>query len=68
MQNPAMIVVSLYEGQEELNIARRAVGLGNHNGLTGGTIAVGRADEVILNCDRRYRWSWLGKAINSDHK
>jgi hypothetical protein len=54
MQNPATIVVSLPEGQEELNNARRAVGLGNHKGLTEGTIAVGRAEEGILNSDRRY--------------
>jgi hypothetical protein len=55
MQNPAAIIVSSQEGQEGLNIARRAVGLGNHKGLTDGTIAVGCADEVILNSDRRYR-------------
>jgi hypothetical protein len=54
MQNPATIVVSLQEGQEGLNNVRRAVGLGNHKGLTDGTIAVGRAEEVILNSDRRY--------------
>jgi hypothetical protein len=34
MQNSATIVVSLYEGQEELNIVRRAGGLGNQKGLT----------------------------------
>jgi hypothetical protein len=34
MQNPATIVVLLQEGQEGLNIVRRAVGLGNHKGLT----------------------------------
>jgi hypothetical protein len=42
MQNPATIVVSLQEGQEGLNNARRAVGLGKHKGLTDGTIAVGK--------------------------
>jgi hypothetical protein len=52
-----MIVVSLQEGQDGLNNARRAVGLGNHKGLTDGTITVGRAEEVILNSDRRYRWN-----------
>jgi hypothetical protein len=57
MQNPATIVVSLYEGQEGLNNARRAVGLGNHKGLTDGTIAVGWGEEVILNSDHRYRWN-----------
>jgi hypothetical protein len=58
MQNPATIVVSLQEGQEELNNARRVVGLGNHMGLTDGMIAVGRAEEVILKSDHRYRWNW----------
>jgi hypothetical protein len=48
-----MIVVSLQEGQERLNNARRAVGLGNHKGLTDSTIAVGRAEEVIVNSDHR---------------
>jgi hypothetical protein len=57
MQNPATIVVSLQEGQEGLNNARRAVGLGNHKGLTEGTIAVRKAEEVTLNSDRRYRWN-----------
>jgi hypothetical protein len=57
MQNPATIVVSLQEGQEGLTNARRAVGLGNHKGLTDGTIAVGKAQEVLLNSDRRYRWN-----------
>jgi hypothetical protein len=57
MQNPATIVVSLQEGQEGLNNGRRAVGLGNQKGLTDGTIAVGKAEEVILNSDRRYRWN-----------
>jgi hypothetical protein len=57
MQNPATIIVSLQEGQEGLNNARRAVGLGNHMGLTDGTIAIGRAEEVILNSDHRYRWN-----------
>jgi hypothetical protein len=57
MHNPATILISLQEGQEGLNIARRAVGLGNHKGLTDGTIAVGKAEEVILNSDRRYRWN-----------
>jgi hypothetical protein len=42
IQNPAMIVVSLQERQEGLNNARKAVGLGNHKGLTDGTIAVGK--------------------------
>jgi hypothetical protein len=41
-QNPATIVVSLHEGQEGLNNARRVVGLGNHTGLTDGTIAIGK--------------------------
>jgi hypothetical protein len=58
MQNPTTIVLSLQEWQEGLNNARRAVGPGNHKGLTDGTIAVGRAEEVILNSDRRYRWNW----------
>jgi hypothetical protein len=57
MQHPATIVVSIQEGQEELNNARRAVGLGNRKGLTDGTIMVGRAEEVILNSDDRYRWN-----------
>jgi hypothetical protein len=57
IQNPAPIVVSLQEGEEGLNNARRAVGLGNHKGLTIGTIAVGRAEEVMLNSDCRYRWN-----------
>jgi hypothetical protein len=57
MHNPATILISLQEGQEGLNIARRAVGLGNHKGLTDGTIAVGKGEEVILNSDRRYRWN-----------
>jgi hypothetical protein len=55
MQNPATIVVSLQEGQEELNIVRRAAGLGNHQGVINGTIAVGGADDVILNSDHRYQ-------------
>jgi hypothetical protein len=54
MQNPATSVVSLQQGQEGLNNARRAVGLGNHKGLSDGTIAGGWAEEVILNSDRRY--------------
>jgi hypothetical protein len=57
MQNPAWIVVSLQEGQEGLNTARRAVALGHHKDLTDDTIAVGRAEEVILNSDHRYRWN-----------
>jgi hypothetical protein len=57
MQNPATIVVSLQEGQEGLINARRAVCLGNHYGLTDGTIAVGRGEEVILNSDHRCRWN-----------
>jgi hypothetical protein len=57
MQNPATIVVSLQEGQEGLNNARRAVGLGNHNGLTDCKIALGKAEEEILNSDRRYQWN-----------
>jgi hypothetical protein len=52
MQNPATIVVSLQEGQEGFNNSRTAVGLGNHKRLTDGTIAVGMAEEVILNSDR----------------
>jgi hypothetical protein len=66
MHNPATIVVSLQEGQEGLNNARRAVGLGNPRGLTDGTIVLGWAEEVILNCDHRYRWNRQRKAINSD--
>jgi hypothetical protein len=58
MQNSATIVVLLQEGQEGLNIARRAVALGNQKGLPDGTIAVGRAEEIILRSDRRYR-SWI---------
>jgi hypothetical protein len=61
MQNPATIIVSLQEGQEGLNIARRAVGVENQKGLTDGTIAVGKAQEGILNSDRRYRWNRSGK-------
>jgi hypothetical protein len=57
MQNPATIVISLQEGQEGLNTARREVGLGNHKGLTDSTIVVGKGEEVILNSDRRYRWN-----------
>jgi hypothetical protein len=57
MQNPTTIVVSLQEGQEGLNYARRVVGLGNHKGLTDGMIRIGVAEEVILNSDRRYRWN-----------
>jgi hypothetical protein len=57
MQNPATIVVSLQERQEGLNNARRPVGLGNYKGLTDSTIVVGRAEEVILKSDRRYRWN-----------
>jgi hypothetical protein len=53
MQNPATIVVSLQEGQDGLNITRTALGLGNHEGLTGGTITVERADDVRLNFDHR---------------
>jgi hypothetical protein len=49
-----MIVLSLQKGQEGLNNTNRAVGLGNHKGLTDGTITVGRAEEVILKSDRRY--------------
>jgi hypothetical protein len=57
MQNPATIVVSLQEWQGGLNNARRAVGLGHHKGLTDVIIAVGRAEEGILNSDRKYRWN-----------
>jgi hypothetical protein len=57
MQNPATIVVSLQEGHEGLNNASRAGHLGKHKGLTDGTIAVGRAEEVILNSVHRYRWN-----------
>jgi hypothetical protein len=56
MRNPATIIVSLQEWQEGLNNPRSAVGLGYHKGLTDGTIAVGKAEEVILNSERRYRW------------
>jgi hypothetical protein len=66
MQNPATIVVSLQEGQGALNNARRAVGLGNHKGLTDSTIPVRRAEEVVLNSDRRYRSNRDRTAINSD--
>jgi hypothetical protein len=41
MQNPAMIVVLLQEGQEGLNKVRRALGFGYYKGLTDGTITVG---------------------------
>jgi hypothetical protein len=64
MQNPATILVSLYKGQEVLNIATRAVGLGNHKGLTDGTITVGRADKVTLNSDHQYRWNRKAKGDN----
>jgi hypothetical protein len=57
MQNRVTIIVSLQEGQEGLNNARRAVGLRNHMGLTDGKIAVGEAEEVILNSNRQYRWN-----------
>jgi hypothetical protein len=68
MQNPATILVSLQERQEGLNIAGRAVGLGYRKGLTDNTIVLGRAKEVILNSDCRYRSNRYGKAINSDDK
>jgi hypothetical protein len=42
-----MIVVSFQEGQEGFNIARSAVGRGNHKGLTDGRIIVGGAEDVI---------------------
>jgi hypothetical protein len=51
MPNPPMIIVSLQEEQEAINIARSVVGLGNNKGWTDGTIAVGIAEEVILNSD-----------------
>jgi hypothetical protein len=57
MQNPATLVVWLQEGQEGLNNARWAVGLGNHKGLTDDMIVVGRAEEVIINSDCQYRWN-----------
>jgi hypothetical protein len=47
-----MIVVSLQEGRKGLNIVRRVVGLGYHKGLTEGTIAVGRAEELILKSNQ----------------
>jgi hypothetical protein len=46
-----MIIVSLQDGQEGLNIVRRAVGLGNPKGFTDRTIAVGKVEEVLLNSD-----------------
>jgi hypothetical protein len=42
MENTAMIVVSLPEGPDGLNIVSKAVGLGNGKDLTDGTFAVGR--------------------------
>jgi hypothetical protein len=57
MQNPAPIVVALQLGQEGLNIARNAVGLGNHKGLTDGIIMIGRAEEVNLDSDYQYQWN-----------
>jgi hypothetical protein len=57
MQNRATIVVSLQEGQEGLNNAKRVVGLGNHKGLTDGMITVGKDEDVIHNSDPRYRWN-----------
>jgi hypothetical protein len=42
MQYLTMIIVSQQEGHAGLNIARRAVRIGNHNGLTNGMIAVER--------------------------
>jgi hypothetical protein len=41
MQNPETIVVSVQATQGGVNIARRAVGLGNHTGVTDGTILIG---------------------------
>jgi hypothetical protein len=55
MQYPVRIVVSLQEGQEGLNNARRALGLGHHKGLIDSMIALGRAEQVILTSDHRYR-------------
>jgi hypothetical protein len=55
IQNPATIVLSLQEQQEGLNHLRRAVGFGNHKGLTDSTIMVGRGEEAILNSDLRYQ-------------
>jgi hypothetical protein len=57
MQNPTTIVVSLEVGQEELKIPRKAVGHGNHKGVSAGIIAIGRVEMVILNADHRYRWN-----------
>jgi hypothetical protein len=51
MQNPGTIVVSLQEGQERSYIRRSAVGLRNHKDLTNDMIAVGWAEEIILNTD-----------------
>jgi hypothetical protein len=51
MVNPGPIVVTLQERQEGHNIARRVVGLGYHKRLTHWTMAVGRAEELILNFD-----------------
>jgi hypothetical protein len=63
MQYLAMIVASLQEAQEGLNIAQRAVGLGNSKGLTDGTMAVQRGEEVILNSDHRYHWNQYKRVI-----
>jgi hypothetical protein len=57
MQNRATSVVSLQEGQDVLNNARTGVSLGNHKGLTDGTIPVGSAEEVILTSDPPYQWN-----------
>jgi hypothetical protein len=40
MQNPAIFVGSLQQGQEGLNIARSAMGLRNHMSLTDGILKV----------------------------
>jgi hypothetical protein len=66
--NSAKIVVSLQEGQEALNIVRRAVGLGNHMSLTDSTIMGGRAEKVILNSDHPYLWNRYKRVINSDNE
>jgi hypothetical protein len=55
MQNPGMIVVSLFEVQVGYNIVRWPVRLVNQKGLSDSTITVGWVEEVILNSDHEYR-------------
>jgi hypothetical protein len=58
MHNWLTIVGSLQEGQEVLNIARNAVGLGSHKGVTDNMISVGgqKMEYAILNFDIDKNW------------